>query len=345
MSNAPVFVGLDYHQDSIQVCVLNQQGDILLNRSAKNDSQEVGRIVQPLGIVQRVGIEACCGASDLAEELVQQLGWNVSLGHPAYIARMKASPDKTDYSDGRLLADLTRVGYLPRVWLAPAYIRELRQLVNHRQRLANHTRSLKLQVGAILREQRVKIEKDRGCRWGKVWTASVRDNDQLSRHARWIVNDLLDDILYTHDKIARAQTRLAEATRDDPLIKRLMEQAGIGPVTAWVLRAYIGDFNRFKTAKQLARYCGMSPCNASSGNKTADAGLIDGCNKLLRMMIVQAAHRLIRTTERWRNLAQSLKHRGKPACVIVGAVGNRWLRNLHHAMKNPCEHKEAATMK
>ena len=105
------------------------------------------------------------------------------------------------------------------------------------------------------------------------------------------------------------------------------------------------DFNRFKTAKQLARYCGMSPCNASSGNKTADAGLIDGCNKLLRMMIVQAAHRLIRTTERWRNLAQSLKHRGKPACVIVGAVGNRWLRNLHHAMKNPCEHKEAATMK
>ena len=33
MSNVPVFVGLDYHQDSIQVCVLNQKGDVLLNRS------------------------------------------------------------------------------------------------------------------------------------------------------------------------------------------------------------------------------------------------------------------------------------------------------------------------
>jgi hypothetical protein len=52
----------------------------------------------------------------------------VSLGHPAYIARMKSSPDKTDFSDGRLLADLTRVGYLPCVWLAPQSIRELRQL-------------------------------------------------------------------------------------------------------------------------------------------------------------------------------------------------------------------------
>jgi transposase len=345
MSNVPVFVGLDYHQDSIQVCVLNQKGDVLLNRSAKNDSQEVGRLVQPLGIVQGVGIEACCGAADLGEELVQQLGWNVSLGHPAYIARMKASPDKTDFSDGRLLADLTRVGYLPRVWLAPAPIRELRQLVNYRQSLADHKRALKLRIGAILREQRVKIDRDRGCRWSKAWSASVRDNAALSEHARWIANDLLDDIAVMETKIARAEARLTQATQDDPVVLRLRLQPGIGPVTAWVLRAYIGDFNRFKTAKQLARYCGMSPCNASSGNKTADAGLIDGCNKLLRMMIVQAAHRLIRTTERWRNLAQSLKQRGKPACVIVGAVGNRWLRNLHHAMKNPCADKGDATMK
>jgi transposase len=344
MSNVPVFVGLDYHQDSIQVCVLDQEGKMLLNRSARNDCQDVGRLVQPLGVVQRVGIEACCGAADFGEELVRQFGWNVSLGHPAYIAKIKSSPDKSDYSDGRLLADLTRVGYLPRVWLAPAPIRELRQLVNHRQRLADHGRALKLQVGAILREQRVKIDKERGCRWSKVWTASVRDNALLSKHARWIVNDLLDDITYTHDKIAKVHARLQEATQDDPIVKRLLEQPGIGPVTAWVLRAYIGDFGRFKTAKQLARYCGMSPCNASSGNKTADAGLIDGCNKLLRMMVVQAAHRLIRTVERWRNLAHSLEKRGKPTCVIVGAVGNRWLRNLHHAMNNPVSQKGAIRM-
>jgi transposase len=333
MSNVPVFVGLDYHQDSIQVCVLNQQGDVLLNRSAGNDCDELGRLVARLGVVQRVGIEACCGAADLGEELVERLGWNVSLGHPAYIARMKSSPDKSDYSDGRLLADLTRVGYLPRVWLAPAKIRELRQLVNHRQRCVDHGRALKLQVGAILREQRVKIDKQRGGRWSKAWTASVRDNDLLCEQVRWIVNDLLDEIVHTHGRITAAEARLRAATQHDAVVARLLKQPGIGEVTAWVLRACIGDFSRFKTAKQLARYCGMSPCNASSGNKTADAGLINGCNKILRMTVVQAAHRLIRTVERWSKLAASLKARGKPACVIVGAVGNRWLRNLHHAMK------------
>jgi transposase len=333
MSNVPVFVGLDYHQDSIQVCVLNQEGDVLLNRSAANDCQEVARIVGPLGAVKRVGIEACCGAADFGEQLVQHLGWNVSLGHPAYIAKIKSSPDKSDYSDSRLIADLTRVGYLPRVWLAPANIRELRQLVNHRQRLVDHARALKLQVGAILREQRVKIEKECGSRWSKAWTASVQDNQRLSKHARWIVDDLLDDLKYANGKIAKAEGRLREATEADPVVQKLMQQAGIGEVTAWVLRAYVGDFGRFKTSKQLARYCGMSPCNASSGPKMADAGLVNGCNKLLRLTIVQASHRLIRTTQRWGKLAASMKARGKVPCVIVGAVGNRWLRNLHHAMK------------
>jgi transposase len=333
MSTVPVFVGLDYHQDSIQVCVVNPQGDVLLNRSAPNDCQALGRIVQPTGVVQRVGIEACCGAADLGEELVEQLGWNVSLGHPAYIAKIKSSPDKTDYSDGRLLADLTRVGYLPRVWLAPARIRELRQLVNHRQRLVDHGRAIKLQIGGLLREQRVKIGSDRGSRWSKAWITSVRDNHGFSPHVRWIVDDLLDDLAYVNRKIVKAEERLHEATQDDPVIARLKQQQGIGDVTAWVLRAYIGDFGRFKRAKQLARYCGLSPCNVSSGKKTADAGLIDGCNKLLRLTVIQAAHRLIRTSDRWGKLAQRMRAGGKPACVIVGAVGNRWLRNLHHAMK------------
>jgi transposase len=333
MSNVPLFVGLDYHQDSIQVCVLNPEGDVLLNRAAANDVQALARIVGPLGVVQRVGIEACCGAADLGQQLVEHLGWNVSLGHPGYIAKIKSSPDKSDFSDGRLLADLTRVGYLPRVWLVPADIRELRQLVNHRHRLVNQRRAIKLQVGAILREQRVKIGKDRGSRWTKAWTASVQDNQHLSKHGRWIVNELLDDLKYVGTKIAKAEQRLREATAQDKVVDKLMNQAGVGEVTAWVLRAYVGDFGRFKTAKQLARYCGLSPCNASSGKKVADAGLIDGCNKMLRQTIVQAAHRLTRTSERWRKLADSMRDRGKPACVIVGAVGNRWLRGLHHAMK------------
>ena len=71
------------------------------------------------GVPQRIAIEACCGAADLAEELATQWRLPVQLAHPGYVNRMKQSPDKTDFGDARLLADLARVDYLPAVWFAP----------------------------------------------------------------------------------------------------------------------------------------------------------------------------------------------------------------------------------
>ena len=147
MTKLPVFVGLDYHQASVQVCVMNAAGKILVNRKCPNDWRLVAAVVRESGHVC-AAIEACGGAADLADELVEQAGWSVDLAHPGYVHRLKQSPDKTDYSDAQLLADLERVGYLPRVWHAPQRIRELRRLVRYRQQLAAEHRSVKLRMKA-----------------------------------------------------------------------------------------------------------------------------------------------------------------------------------------------------
>jgi len=76
MSNLPVFVGLDYHQDSVQVCVMDRDGQTLCNRSVANAAAVIRQVVERHGCVQAVGIEACCGAADLAQELVDG-GWFV----------------------------------------------------------------------------------------------------------------------------------------------------------------------------------------------------------------------------------------------------------------------------
>ncbi len=123
MCTLPVIVGLDYSDRSVQVCVLNEQGQVLGNRACANDWQAIVQFAQSRGTVVRAAIESCSGAANLADELVVRAGWHVDLAHPGYVARMKQSPDKTDYQDARLVADLERVGYLPRVWLAPEPIR------------------------------------------------------------------------------------------------------------------------------------------------------------------------------------------------------------------------------
>jgi len=75
-------------------------------------------------------------------------------GYSGYVSRKRLSPDNTEYSDARILAELIRVGLLPLVWLAPEEVREIRMLVRHRQQLANERRAAKLRVNALLRKQR-----------------------------------------------------------------------------------------------------------------------------------------------------------------------------------------------
>ncbi|MCC6319942.1 MAG: IS110 family transposase [Phycisphaerales bacterium] len=116
-------------------------------------------------------------------------------------------------------------------------------------------------------------------------------------------------------------------------MEKLLLIKGIGEVTAWTMRALIGQFDRFTSGKQLARFCAVTPRNASSGQRGADSGMIKAGDPQLKSVVIEAAHRLRRYEPRWRQLSESMPARGKPASVIIGAVANRWLRGLYHQMK------------
>lgn len=116
----------------------------------------------------------------------------------------------------------------------------------------------------------------------------------------------------------------------------------MGPVTAWTMRALIGEFSRFATGKQLARFCAVTPRNASSGDRQADGGLIRAGDPLLKTVVIEAAHRLRRYDARWSSFAAGLTARGKPTGVVVAAVANRWMRWLHHQLKEGASSRAAA---
>lgn len=332
MSNIPVYAGLDYHQDAIQVCVLDTEGNELSNRSVPNDAKAVELAITRCGQPQRIAIEACCGAADLAEELVIRRGLSIELAHPGYVNRMKRSPDKTDYSDAQLLADLTRVNYLPTVWLAPEGTRELRRLVRHRAQLVERRKECKLRIRGLLRENRLRCPYAQA--WTKRWYEWLKYEADLSENDRWILDDHFEELLAISIRINKVEARLEIQIANDPIVARLMDLDGVGLVTAITLRAEIGRFDRFSTGKQLSRFCGVTPRNASSGARQADSGLIKAGNPELRHVLIELAHRLIyRIKGRWARLAESMAMRGKPNNVIVAAVANRWVRWLFHEMK------------
>jgi len=331
MAIVTVAVGLDYHPGSVQVCVMDMQGKVLTNATRANCAEELDRAVRPHGARIRAAIEASPGASHLAHELVTKFGWSVDMAHPGYVARIKQSPDKTDYGDARLLADLTRVGYLPKVWLAPPAIQDLRTLTRYRAELASQKRAAKLRVRAILRQYRLVGASNA---WTKAWLAWLREEAPLPQHARWVLERHLQEIERLVGELKLVEERMKQITQQDPFVQFLLGQRGIGLVTAVTLLAELGRVDRFRTAKQLSRFCGVTPRNASSGNRQADAGLVKASNPELRRVLIEAAQRLIHFDESWTVFYQRMKERGKPYCVIVAAVANRWVRRMYHPLKN-----------
>ena len=185
-----------------------ERGDglVLANRRCGNDIAEIVDVAERRGTVVRAAIESCTGAASLADELVTRAAWSVDLAHAGFVSRVKQNPDKTDFTDAHLLADLERVGYLLKVWLASKEVRELRRLVRYRQPLVDDRRNIKLRVRALLRDQRVR------CRdaspWTKRWKEWVLSAVELSAQSRLIIERQLKRFIWVLESIAEVEAHL-----------------------------------------------------------------------------------------------------------------------------------------
>ena len=323
--------GIDYHERVLQVAVQSMDGCKYSTMRCRNDVEEVVRFISSVGGAERVALEACTGSAKFADELRAASGWKTQLCHPGYVQRMKNNPDKSDKSDAYLICDLTRVNYLPEVWLAPPQIRDLRTLVRYREHLVQGRKTVKIKLRALLRNERIRI--------GEVRLRSKRGVEALRQaickfpeHGRWVFEDLLQELGHAGEKVRRCEARFAQVAANDWLVRQLMEESGVGLITAVVIRAEIGTFTRFRKGKQLAKFCGLSPCNVSSAEKQADSGLIQAGNSVLKRCLIQAGHVLCRHHPRWKELRARLLSAGKPYSVMLAAVVNRWLRELFHRM-------------
>jgi transposase len=327
-----VFVGLDYHSDWIQVCVLTREGRQLANRRVNNDVMDVVEFIEKHGLPAVVALEACAGTATFATQLHAATSWDVRLADAGAVrATMRRGGDKTDHADAFQLADLTRVDHLPEVWLPDEPTRQIRRLVRYREQLVKHRREVKQSVRALLLEERA-LQPPANA-WTQVWLNWVRTQAPLGEQTRWVVLAQLDRLVRLDEDLERIESQLATATAADPLVARLLQEKGVGLVTASTLRAEIGVFTRFGSGKQLARYCGVTPCNRSSGKRQADAGLVRQARNNLRVTVIETAQRLGRWDPRWKELKRQLMARGKPASVATAAVANRWMRWLFHQVQ------------
>ena len=282
------YVGVDLHRRRSQVVVLD--GDGVVVSSVNVDNREPAELVAAVsdgGEGCDVVIEAAWGWYWIAD-LFTAAGFAVHLAHPLGVAGYRNRRVKNDEKDAILLADLLRMGSLPEAWIAPPELRELRELVRYRRKLSQLRSGLKAQIHAVLGKEGVipqltELWGPAGARW--------LDDQQLAAAYQDRIVSLRRLIGHYDREVTRLDRQIHGWLRDDVGYREIQRLDGVGPVFAAIFTAEIGDVSRFKSAKQLCSWVGVTPRHRESDETVKRGPITKQGSALVRWAAVEAVAR------------------------------------------------------
>jgi transposase len=130
----PFYCGIDLHARSMYVCVLSQDGEILLHRNMKAAPEPFLQTIAPYREGLVVAVECLFTWYWLADLCAEQ-GIAFVLGHALSMKAMHGGKAKNDRIDSQKIAALLRGGMLPQASVSPAEMRATRDLLRRRTHL------------------------------------------------------------------------------------------------------------------------------------------------------------------------------------------------------------------
>jgi transposase len=309
-------VGIDVSKKKLDVCVAT--GDKIKTKGFKNTAAGHAEFNQWLS--QRelpadapVVLEATGPYSEAVAIVLSEAGWAVSVVNPARVtgfAQSQMSHHKTDQADAKLLAKFAQRADLT-IWKPPSVaVRQLRALVDRLQALTDMRQQELIRLEAL----------DQG--------VPSNVTGMVEAHVTWL-----------NTQIKTIQSEIDDHINGNPELKHDAELIrsipGIGQRSCAQFLAYIGDVRRFKSAKALAAFVGVTPRHKQSGTS------ING-----RTMISRAGHRAARKSlympgmvAKRHNpviiaMAKRLEQRGLAPKAIVGASMRRLVHMIYGVIKS-----------
>ena len=293
-----LIIGCDYHPGFQQIAwVDTDTGELVERRLAHlQEAEQFYRKLKEEGLKVRVGMEAS-GHARWFEGLLRELQFELWIGDAAEIRTKRVRKQKTDRQDAQLLLRLLLENRFPRIWVADAENRDLRQLLWHRHRLVQMRTRVMNQLHVVALNEGLRRKK-------ALWRPAGRVELQSLVLAPWASRrrqDLLDVLDQLTPKIEQLSQALEEEVERRPLTRRLMTHPGVGPLTALAFELVIGTAERFQCGKQIASYVGLVPSEESSGDRRRLGHISKQGNSLLRYLLVEAAQVTVRSQPEWRS--------------------------------------------
>ena len=261
------YVGLDVHQSTISVAVLNAEGKLVLQSVVATHS---GAVLDFMGGVRgtlHVTFEEGTHSTWLYDLLARRVA-KLVVCNPRKNALLK-SGSKSDAVDARKLAELLRAGLLSPVYHGESSARTLQQLVRSYTSLTEDTTRVMARLKALYRGQAIGCagKKLYGVRRRDEWLAKLTEAG-LRRRAERLFEEL--ELLQKLRRQARQEVVLE--SRKHSAVRVLQTVPLLGPLRAAVLVAQVQTPHRFRSKRQFWSYCGLALETRSSADYRFEAG-------------------------------------------------------------------------
>jgi transposase len=289
------FIGIDLHQAFFQACAMTPTGERLWEERFPRTDVGITAFLERCPGATAVAVEATAPTWSFVDAIQATVGL-VRVVDPLR-TRLKAGyAAKTDRLDARRLADALRRDSVVGIYYPSVAIREWRELCRFRHALTHLRTAIIQRLRAVLLRQGITDARRLGRQ--DDWVSSVPLSPRAAQSAAGLRHIL--DVVRTERRAADQAVRAAAAL--DPVAGALQEVVGIGPVLALMIRAEIGDIQRFPTPAHLASYAGLVPRVEASAGRVYHGRITRRGSPWLRWALVEAAihaHRRTDRTGRW----------------------------------------------
>src|SRR5919206_3362081 len=128
------YCGIDLHARTMYLCILNQDGEIMLHRNMPAGPEPFLKAIAPYR-EDLVVCVACLFTWYWLADLCAREGIAFVLGHALYMQAIHGGKAKNDKIDSQKIAVLLRGGMLPQASVYPATMRATRDLLRRRMHL------------------------------------------------------------------------------------------------------------------------------------------------------------------------------------------------------------------
>jgi transposase len=205
--------------------------------------------------------------------------------------RQRQTDPKTDLRDAYTLAEELAWGRLRPIYLPDDTLRAYRTLTRGRIEIAQTITRQVNHLYALLRGWGAPVAKKLLTKGGRTWLTTVT----IPAQADLVLTQQVDRLETLLTQEGDLDTQIAALVREDTICPLLLTIPCVGPLTALVLRAEIGEIARFANADKLVAYAGLQPRVIQSGEHCRFGGLTKHGNAYLRYIAVLFAQNAIRS--------------------------------------------------